>query len=535
MARKGTTIIVAFLFAAVMWLFVWPAFRPYINIVIPLPGKSEISAVSVNFEPTGKWMASVDYFFTGRPDGASLTIVLNPATDTQVPFYFDQFQRTIRAVRGAHRANIEIERPAFDDDISTNRVTVRLMDESKKREISSKSIDVTILWPDSKIWALDKEIASTPREISLKKAIGLLDAGDTRSLVQAKWILERLIYKDANYTPAIEQMLRLASSASWTPQGIVRLDTVAKIRDEVNALENERAYVELDEMALHLRETKSVTLDGYSALRAFHKALNGDYFSSPELTPKTLEALERKGGEDSLQNGWTRKLPDSPAPKIRIAKTLQTAAWQIRGTGLANTVSEEKWRRVSSLMGKAREQLIKCRHTCDADPEWYATLISVIRTSSTDRSDIPAAFVEGFTKFPEYAPIYWEMAASLSPKWGGSVEAVESFAKELSSKFSPAEADAVYADLYSELIYRGDAFFDPQASALKVDCARWIRGREKIISKFPTTHNYNVAASTSVRCGDKRSTVKYLAKIGNKVDLSVWSLDDFANASAWAK
>jgi hypothetical protein len=535
MVRKGTTVLVALLFAAVMWLFVWPAFRPYINIVIPLPGKSEISAVSVNFEPTGKWMASIDYFFTGRPEGASLTIELHPAADTQVPPYFDQFQRTIRAVRGAHHANIEIERPAFDDDISTNRVTVRLMDESKKREISSKSADVTIMWPDSKIWALDKEIASGPRENLLKKAVRLLDAGDTRSLVQAKWILERLIYKDANYTPAIEQMLRVASSASWTPQGVARLDSVTKIRDEVNALENEHAYAELDEMALNLRQTKSVTLDGYSALRAFHKALNGDYFSSPELAQKLSETLERKGGEDSLQNGWTRKFPDSPAPQIRIAKTLQTVAWQIRGTGLANTVSEEKWKRVSSLMGKSMAQLVKCKKTCDADPEWYATLISVIRTSSADRNDIPVAFVEGFSKFPEYAPIYWEMAASLSPKWGGSVEAVESFAKELSSKFSPKEADAVYADLYSELIYRGDAFFDTRASALKVDCARWIRGREQIISKFPTNYNYNVAALTAVRCGDRKSSAKYLDKIGSKVDLSVWSLDDFANASNWAK
>jgi len=159
----------------------------------------------------------------------------------------------------------------------------------------------------------------------------------------------------------------------------------------------------------------------------------------------------------------------------------------------------------------------------------------VIRTSSTDKNDIPVAFVEGFTKFPEYAPIYWEMAASLSPKWGGSAEAVESFAKELSSKFRPAEADAVYADLYSELIYRGDAFFDPAVSALKVDCPRWIRGREQIITKFPTNYNQNVAALTSVRCGDKKSAIKYLHKIGSKVDLSVWSLDDFTNASVWAK
>jgi hypothetical protein len=537
MKNRKMTVLAAILFAMAMGFFVWPAYGPHVLAYLPLFGKNEVKAISINQDVTGRWVASVDYFFTGRPNGAALLIELASESGEKPSREYNQFQSRAYAVRGSHRASIFIERPSVPDEETTKRVTVKLISEAAAEQlvIDSKNLDTRIQWPDSKTWQLDKEIASKPRDEILKKATALIDSGDTRSLARAKWMIQRILRKDPANPLAVEQMIRVSAKANWTAQGIARLDSVEKIHQEVNALHNESAYEELDELAKNLRESKAVTASGYSALRVFHKAVNEDYLQLPPLSPQNLVTLESDRGVQSLQVGWAKKLPKSPAPQIRIAKTFVTAAWQIRGTGLASTVTEDQWKRYGALIRKAGAVLMECKSYCDADPEWYEEVIRIMSFGHTDPRELALIFSEGFKKFPEYAPIYWQMAIALSPKWGGSTQAVEAFASEVSSKFPKGEADAVYARLYTEIISGSSAFWSSQMSELKVSCERLIKGHDQIVSRYPTNYNYNTAALISRQCGNKDATKKFLEKIGNNADLTVWSASDFADTVVWAR
>lgn len=537
MKNRNATVLAAILFAMVLGFFVWPAYGSQVIAYLPLFGKNEVKAISVNQDVTGRWVASVDYFFTGRPQGAALLIELAPESGEKASREYNQFQTRVYAVRGSHRASIFIQRPHVSDEETTKRVTVKLVSEATAEQlvIDSKDVEARIQWPDRKTWELDREIASKPRDEILAKVSALIDSGDTRSLARAKWMIERILRKDPTYSPAVEQMIRVSAKANWTAQGIARLDSAEKIHREVNALQNESAYEELDELAKNLRESKAVTTSGYSALRAFHKAVNEDYLQLPPLSPQKLAVLESDGGVQSLQVGWAKKLPKSPAPQIRIAKTLVTAAWQIRGEGVASTVTEGQWKRYDALMRKAGAVLIECKSYCDADPEWYREVIRVMSVGGADPREMALVFSEGFTKFPEYESIYWQMAIALSPKWGGSTQAVEAFASEVSSKFPKDQGDAVYARLYTEIMNGGFGFWDARMSELKVSCERLVKGHDQLVSRYPTNYNYNNAALISRQCGNKSATKKFLERIGNNADLTVWSASEFAETVVWAR
>jgi hypothetical protein len=532
--KSVATALVAVACAAAMWLIVWPAFGPYLVFTIPLPGTSKIVSASVRDPGDAAPVVSVQYFFTGRPDGAYITLALD-AEENAPPGVRDQgsqWQR--RAIRGEHAVNIDIQRPSIEDEITTTRVKLRLMSPDGS-VLDEKAISAFIAWPNQDQWEVKNEVAAKPPDVVLKKASALIDAGDTRSLVRGKLLVEELIRRDPHYAAAIEQRIRVASLANWEKQGLMRLDTWKKIFEETNALELEHAYAILEELAHNLNESKALTEDGYPALAVFHRAFNGDLYQMSAIPPDRLAVLESAAAIASLQTPYSRKFPNSPVTRLRIAAVLTLAAWQIRGDGTANTVTPEQWVRTKALLAKALDQLMQCKAECDKDPAWYASTLSVMRLSSAPREDIARIFLEGFQKYPDFGPISWEMATALSPKWGGSPEAVEAFARQLASQFPKAERDVIYARLYSELALRGDALWSAKRTDLKVDCRRWIGGFGEHLARFPSNHNLNVAAVVSVNCGDKAGARKYMQRIGNEPDPRVWNLDDFANAAAWAK
>jgi hypothetical protein len=537
--NKRATGIVAVFFGLAMWLIVWPTFAPFITFSLPLRGTNEVTSLRVQRDSSGRWIATVGYFFKGRPDGSYLIITLSPESDDPPPKDFNLPQQSKVAVRGAHTASIEVQRPAVDHALTTKRITVKLIAGARREELASKSVDVAISWPDSKTWQIDKEVASKPPEEILKKAVALIDAGDTRSLVQAKLIVGRLMNKDPRFAPGIEQMVRIAAKASWGPQGYVRLDTTPKIREEVNALENEQAYGELEQLAISLRESKAVTQSGQSMRNLFQRAVNGDLHVLPEMSAKELASLESEQGLELIKTnpfvgGWLRRSPDAIVPQIYIANQFYRAAWQIRGGGYAITVSEANGKRAKALFEKAKLVLYSCKNRCDVDPEWYVAVLSVLMSSSSNRNELVHTFSEGFRKFPDYTPIHDQMAFSLSPRWGGSTEQVESFVNKLASNFTPELGDEMYAHMYRNLFRKG-VIDTKKVSEIKANCVRLMRGERNIVSRFPTNYNYNFSAFMASRCGDRSATRKLMSQIGNEVDPMVWTSEEFANASAWSQ
>jgi hypothetical protein len=536
--RHILTGIVAIAAAAGLWLIAWPAFGPYITqyFNFPLSGNNEITGLTVVTSGDGSWTARVSYFYTGRPDAVDVGITLQSGS-VQAPGQApQQAQFPHPATKGANVTSLQIQRPWGEEAKTTTLVTATLIDRLTKQEISRRTIAAKIDWPDSVQWNLARLLATTAPEELLKQATALVDKGDTRSLVQAKRILNGLISRRSDFPAANDELVRLTVKANWGPKGYLRLTSFEAITREVNQLMNEHAYQELDELAEHLREGKPTTESGRQVLALFHQTVHGDFYSPPTaINPQTLKMLEDTDELPPYIKSWLAANDCSATARIWSADTYVQAAWQARGTGLANTVNEDQWKRFRALLEKSRKVLLDCKTYGANDPQWYAAMLETLRLLSADRLELAQVFVEGFQKFPDYRPIQTEMAWSMVPKWGGSAEQLEAFARGVAAKFPGREADAAYANLYNDLLREGWPTLEPGIASLKISCARWLRGQEAILAKFPGNQNDNQAAWIAKTCADKSALRKYLARINGKVDPTVWSSNDYAEAAAWAQ
>jgi hypothetical protein len=528
---KGVKLAAAAAFlATATWLFIWPAFGPYIDFVLPLPGTSEIQSVNAYVDHTGKPKLTVNYFFKGRPVNSRFQIAFTVGTG-------EDAKQVINTgwvgspVRGTHNAQIILDRPwgagTTDLAFATNAIEVKLI-APEEQVIATKKVDFKINWPDRKTYELDQLFATTSTDQIFKKAQGLIQSNTTRSLLEANTLLRRLVRKEPNSTQAVEQLVFIESVAPWGLKGSEKIDSRKEMFDVVNALINEDAYNELDRLGDALRESKALTSDGFPKLRLFHKSVSGEDFTFQGRDGTSL-SIERSGTK------WSQHSPQSHIPKLIDAKKLMRQAWQVRGNGYASSVSKQDFERFHDLIKQSVVLLSNCRSECKHDPEWYATLLMGLRQASVNRAVLAPVFVEGFTKFPWYQPIYWQMATAYSPKWGGSNRQVESFANELALKFPATDRDAVYSNLYNILIENGESFYDYDVTKTDFNCVRGVNGHKALVDKWATKHNLNVAAKVARSCGDKPATRMFLKQVDNAIDVSVWTLDDFTKASAWAQ
>jgi hypothetical protein len=106
-------------------------------------------------------------------------------------------------------------------------------------------------------------------------------------------------------------------------------------------------------------------------------------------------------------------------------------AWEARGHGFANTVTEEGWRLFFEHMAKAKDYLVKAHEARPQFPEAAAKLIGVA-TAAGSRLDITERdwFDKATAAQFDFAPAYDVYVGGLYPRWGGSHEKMFRFGIE---------------------------------------------------------------------------------------------------------
>lgn len=187
----------------------------------PLPGKNTVSALEVKQSQPGRWTADFDYFFTGQPYSASLSIDLTPQeasagqmlappnTQTELP----------SPQRGAHHVTFPIAYPG--GALQTLQVKAVMRDQMfGKQVLASQQVDQVIDWPDFQTWAMDQEIANSSPQQNLDRAVGLINSDSSDGMASAKAILEQLIQANPRFDAGYIQLARIAMRTDWGPDGL---------------------------------------------------------------------------------------------------------------------------------------------------------------------------------------------------------------------------------------------------------------------------------------------------------------------------
>lgn len=162
---------------------------------------------------------------------------------------------------------------------------------------------------------------------------------------------------------------------------------------------------------------------------------------------------------------WHRELPDSPTALTALARAHLDSAWQARGFGAAEFVSQESWDLFYTRVSEARRLLEQAIQLGPQDGEAHRALLLVATAQGWSHEQTRSVLDEGRKLDPAYFPLYTQFARYLLPRWHGQRGDVERFAKEV-TELLPGDdgleacariaADIHKVDTERELLFFGE-------------------------------------------------------------------------------
>jgi hypothetical protein len=188
--------------------------------------------------------------------------------------------------------------------------------------------------------------------------------------------------------------------------------------------------------------------------------------------------------------------PSSAAGRVVLARALLKHAWEARGTGVADTVTEEGWRLFQERAARAHRLLDEAISLGVQDGEAYVQLITVGFAEGLPREQVQAWVEAGIKLDPTYYSIYDAMAVYLLPRWMGEPGDIERFAADVVSRVPGDNGLEAYARIalstqryecgWGETLFRGG--YDPKLL---------VRGAEVMLKRYP---NWGTVAHFAALC-----------------------------------
>jgi hypothetical protein len=296
------------------------------------------------------------------------------------------------------------------------------------------------------------------------------------------------------------------------------VDTDARaLRVDVLGLFIKGRYSDLDALAAQLRSRQLRFAGGGWKLYTFYDAV-----SSPGSA--TATDAEWNAHIATLQD-WISRDPESPTPRVALARTYLRFAWKARGHGYAETVTPEGWASFRDRVQAARTALEQSPSAALC-PEWFLEMQGVALTQEWSRAQVDALVDRALAYEPKYFYFATAEANYLLPKWHGAPGDVERFAAQVADKVGGAEGDAVYFRIAAAVncCKRSQA---PDLSWPRVQ--RGFAAIEQLYGS--TSHQRNVMAYLALRAGDTATARAMFARIGDDWSQSVWRTKVLYDAS----
>jgi WD40 repeat protein len=158
---------------------------------------------------------------------------------------------------------------------------------------------------------------------------------------------------------------------------------------------------------------------------------------------------------------WQTTMPDSPTPRIALGDAYVHYAWDARGTGYADTITEQGAELMKTRAKKANDYFEEALKLKPADPDPYVGMMEVLDLLGGSLDEHYATFRAGIKIAPRHIPLYTELAHALLPKWFGEPGDVAKYAEKLRKEIGGELGDEVYFRMAADYLkdYGGDRQF----------------------------------------------------------------------------
>jgi tetratricopeptide (TPR) repeat protein len=231
-------------------------------------------------------------------------------------------------------------------------------------------------------------------------------------------------------------------------------------------------FADLDAYAQTLTSEATIMPSGLWALDEFYDALNN-------LNEGALNAVWERRIEKFKE--WKKANPDSSTAQVALAKCLTRYAWKARGSGWADTVTEEGWRSFRDRLQQASAILDQVKHK---NPNWYRASQVVALGQGWDRDKYDGLVAECRKRYPTYYTPIFVKAYWILPKWHGDPGELEKYSEQQSRAISGQDGgDVLYARIAWSLTNRALAVVSDE----HMTWPKIRSGLKSIIKRFPSS------------------------------------------------
>jgi len=208
-------------------------------------------------------------------------------------------------------------------------------------------------------------------------------------------------------------------------------------------------------MTSHLNNPKLKELIAYFNAKQFNnveQSLKGMNESYRAFAFKSLGQY----GEPVISEEWMAKESNNTLPKIIKSYQLIHKAWEIRGRGTIDTVSNQKQVAFKKHLGEARDLLVTIdKNSTSFYPNCVSSLLKIYKSLDIDRQSVHELFTNTVKNYSDNVALHFNYFSFISPKWGGSEEEYNSYLNQLNQQI-PFIQDLILAQYYFDLEYFHD-------------------------------------------------------------------------------
>jgi len=209
----------------------------------------------------------------------------------------------------------------------------------------------------------------------------------------------------------------------------------SEIRAESLALLTAREYDRVDALARTYRASKECYADGLWKLKEVYEGLVPAENNSETQWQARLTAIRE----------WIKAKPESITARVALADTLVSYAWKARGSGYANTVTENGWKLFEQRLTEALQVLKDSKALKETCPRWWSIMLRTALGSGVDQPTYQTLFAEARTAESANAGYYFQMAYYLLPRWHGNPNDTARFLQEAADQIGGDDGDLLYA------------------------------------------------------------------------------------------
>ena len=169
---------------------------------------------------------------------------------------------------------------------------------------------------------------------------------------------------------------------------------------------------------------------------AFAAAVREGEFTGAERAYGTASGAVRALGVRALTGAdvdvverWCAARPDSAPAQVALGACRIDAAWEVRGTGLAESVSRAAWERFHEGLRRAEAGLERGAKLDPADATPWTLLLRSGRGLEIPVEELRLRFEQATRRDPGLCVAHDEMLQALAQKWFGSHEEMFAFAR----------------------------------------------------------------------------------------------------------